>query len=118
MQVSKKKMNGTLERQLFLTLFQMIADLKDPAEVETMLKGFLSDTELLTLAKRLAIGYWLTKGRSYENIKENLKVSSATVAEVQQNLKATGWKLAIQKITAEEWASQWEQKIKSILKRT
>lgn len=117
MQVSKKKVNSSLENQLYATFFQMIADLKDPQEVETLLKGFMSNVELTTLTKRLAIGYWLSKGRSYENIKENLKVSSATIAEVQQNLRTAGWKLAIQKITAEEWASRWEQKIKGFWKK-
>lgn len=117
MQVSKKRMNQALEKQLYATLYQLIADLKSPEEAEKTLKGFLSGMELTTLTKRLAIGYWLHKGRSYENIKENLKVSSATVAEVQQSLKTAGWKLALEKITAEEWASRWEQKIKSYVFR-
>lgn len=95
----------------------MVADLKDAQEAEVLLRGFLSETEMVALAKRLAIGYWLSKGRSYENIKENLKVSSATVAEVQQNLRTIGWKLAIKKVTADEWANQWETKIKGFFKR-
>jgi hypothetical protein len=39
------------------------------------------------------------------------------VAEVQQNLRTIGWKLAIKKVTADEWANQWETKIKGFFKR-
>ena len=90
MQVSKKKMNATLEKQLFFMLWQLITDLKNPKEVELVWSDLLSKTELTTVAKRLAVAYWLSKKRSYENIKQNLKVSSATVAEVQRNLKKPG----------------------------
>ncbi|HBC45393.1 MAG: TrpR like protein, YerC/YecD [Candidatus Amesbacteria bacterium GW2011_GWA2_47_11b] len=117
MQVSKKKMNATLEKQLFFMLWQLITDLKNPKEVELVWSDLLSKTELTTVAKRLAVAYWLSKKRSYENIKQNLKVSSATVAEVQRNLKKPGWKLAMQKITADEWANVWEQKIKRVFKK-
>lgn len=116
MQVSKRKVNAVLEKQLFTTLWQLVVDLKSPKEVEMVLSDLLSVTEMSTLAKRLAVAYWLSKKRSYENIKQNLKVSSATVAEVQRNMKKPGWRLAIQKVTADEWANVWDTKIKKILR--
>lgn len=116
MQVSKKKVNPVLEKQLFAMLWQLVTDLKNPKEAETVLSDLLSATETATVAKRLAVAYWLFKKRSYENIKQNLKVSSATVAEVQKQMKKPGWKLAIQKVTADEWANVWETKIKKILR--
>lgn len=116
MQVSKKKVNAVLEKQLFATLWQLVVDLKNPKEVELVLSDLLTETEVATVAKRLAVAYWLSKGRSYENIKQNLKVSSATVAEVQRSLKKPGWRLALQKVTADEWANVWETKIKKILR--
>jgi len=118
MQVSKRKVNSVLEKQLFVTLWQLITDIKNPKEAEVVLSDLLSTTEIATVAKRLAVAYWLSKKRSYENIKQNLKVSSATVAEVQKNMKNPGWKLAIQKTTADEWANVWEKKIKSAFKRS
>jgi len=45
-----------------------------------------------------------------------LKVSSATVAEMKKQMKKPGWKLAIAKTTADEWANVWEKKIKKILR--
>ncbi len=115
MQISKQRVNSTLEKQLYQMLFQLVADLKTPQEVEGVLKDILSDTELTTVAKRLAVAYWLTKGRSYSNIKDNLKVSSASISDIQQGIKKPGWKLALQKVTADEWATLWEQRIKSMI---
>ncbi len=115
MQISKQRVNSILEKQLFQMLFQLIADLKTPQDAEEVLKDILSDTELTTVAKRVAVAYWLTKGRSYTNIKDNIKVSSASISDVQHALKKPGWKLALQKITADEWATQWEQRIKGMI---
>jgi len=117
MQISKRQINQTLERQLFQTFFQMVADLTTPEEVERVFRELLSKTELAIVAKRLAVGFWLSKNRSYTNIKENLKVSSASIAAVQQALKNPGWKLALAKVIADEWANVWAQRIKKVLHR-
>lgn len=117
MQVSKQKINQSLDKQVKNMLWQLITDIKSQDEAKTIFSDILSDTELAAIGKRLAVGYWLTKNRSYENIKGNLKVSSATIATVQQDLKKIGWKEAITKIEAEEWATKWEAKIKSWLKK-
>ena len=117
MQVSKKKVNSTLEKQVLNMWHQLVVDIKSLDEAEKIMGSLLSETEVTAITKRLAVGYWLTKSRSYENIKENLKVSSATIAAVQQETKKPGWKLAMQKVMAEEWASQIEGKLKSIFKK-
>jgi uncharacterized protein YerC len=116
MQVSKKKVNQILEKQVKGMMWQLISDIKNPEEAEKIMGGILTDTELSAITKRLAVGYWLKKNRSYEVIKENLKVSSATIATVQQDLKKPGWKAAILKIEAEEWATKWEAKINNLFK--
>lgn len=116
MRVSKDKLNPHLEKELFKTLHQMIADLKNPAEVEEFLKAFLSETEHSALAKRIAVLYWLDKGRGYNNIHDNLKVSSATVATINSITNTKGAQIVLQKIKAEEWATQWAEKIKSFAK--
>lgn len=69
------------------------------------------------MSKRLAVAYWLKKGRSYENIKQNLKVSSATIASVQENFKKGGFQIVLKKLEAEEWANKWSVKIKKFVKR-
>jgi uncharacterized protein YerC len=116
MRTSNRKLNISLRNQVEKTFYQLIADLTNPEEVETFLKDFLNDMELEAFTKRMAVAYWLKKGRSYENIKENLKVSTATIASVQNLMKKPGFKLAIKKIGAEEWANIWTERIKKLVK--
>lgn len=117
MRVSKNRVNPHLRRELSKTLHQAVADLRNPEEVQEFLKAFLSPAEYETLAKRVAISYWLEKGRGYENIKENLKVSSATIASVQASIEREGVKLALRNIRAEEWANVWVEKIRKLTKK-
>lgn len=112
MRVSGQKLNPSLENQIAKTFAQTISDFKDSDEVFSFLRDFFNQTELETFAKRLAIAYWLKKGRSWENIKQNLKVSSATIATVQTQMQKPGFALALKKLEAEEWANVWADKIK------
>lgn len=116
MRSSKEKINKTLKKQIIKTLTQTIKDFKTTDEIQVFLNDFFISNELETYAKRLAIAYWLIKGRSYKNIKTNLKVSSATIAAIQSQLKSEGYKLALKKMEAEEWANQWAKKIKKFVK--
>lgn len=113
MRTSRQQVNQYLEKELLKTLYQTVADLRKPEEAEEFLNSFLSKAERLALAKRIAVAYWLDKGRGYSNIRENLKVSSATIADMQTRLKnSKGIGMTLQKIKAEEWANQWAAKIK------
>lgn len=91
---------------------QLVVDIKTLKEAELVLNDLLSETETEAVTKRLAVGYWLVKKRSYENIRQNLKVSSATIATIQHELKKPGWKEAMRRVMAEEWATRAEEKIK------
>jgi len=109
-------MNSSLKRQLLRTFAQMMDELKDKKEIEKFLTDFFDDAELEKYIKRLAIAYWLKKGRDNENIKRNLKATPKEISEAQKSLKKDGIKLALKKIEAEEWANQWSEKIKNITK--
>lgn len=116
MRTSTSKLNPSLKRRIEATFAQLVIDLKDQPETESFLKDFFNESEFETFAKRLAVAYWLKKGRSYTNIKENLKVSSATIAVVEKHLSRPGFKLALKKLEAEEWANVWSERIKKIVK--
>lgn len=118
MQVSKNKINKNLDIQLAKNYYQLVADIKSPKEAEIIFKDLLSETELVSVIKRLAVGYWLTNKRSYEIIKNTLKVSSATIATTHRELKNPGWQMAIKKLMAEEWATKWETKINNLFKKS
>ena len=106
-----------MKKELARVFTQLVADLKSPEEVEIFFKDFFNDSEFETFAKRLGVAYWLKKGRNYENIKNNLKVSSATIATIQSLMKKPGFVLAIKKAEAEEWANVWAEKIKGFIKK-
>lgn len=116
MQISARKLNQNIEKQMFVILYQVMADLTKPEEVETLLADLLSEAERVAVAKRLAVAMFLEKGRSYENIREVLKVSSATIASVQGEMGNPGFQLALNRIRAEEWAEAWSQKLVRMFK--
>lgn len=113
MQVSSKKLNKNLEKQIFEMLFQLMAEAGDPKEIKILLGGLLSESELNAMAKRLAIAVYLDKGRSYEDIKNQLKVSSATIASVAEQMGGQGIQAALLRVKAEAWAQEWSAKITS-----
>lgn len=117
MQVSKQKLNKTIEKQIFSILYQLVADTKTPEEAQALLADLLSETERQVFAKRLAIALFLDKGRNYENIKHTLKVSSATIASVQTLMGNEGIQLALTKVKAEAWADEWAGKISSFVEK-
>lgn len=110
-------MNSSLKRQLLRTFTQMVDDLKDQKEIEKFLTDFFSEEEFEKYIKRLAIAYWLKKGRDSENIKRNLLATPKEISEAKELLKKEGVKLAIKKIEADEWANQWVEKIKKFTKK-
>lgn len=116
MRTSDRKLNPSFKNQLVKTFAQTLMDLKNPEEINTFLQDFFNDSELETFAKRLAIAYWLKKKRSYSNIRENLKVSSATIAVIEKLMERPGFILALKKMEAEEWANVWAQKIRKFVK--
>lgn len=108
-------MNSTLKNQIEKTLALAFSDFKNQNEAFEFLKDFLTPSERVTFSKRLSIAYWLSKKRSYENIKINLKVSSATISQVSSMMNKGGFKKALKKLEADEWATTWAEKIKGIL---
>jgi uncharacterized protein YerC len=117
MQVSSKQLNKTINNQMFRMLYQIMADSKTNKEIQILVEDLLTESERTAMAKRLAIAVYLDKGRSYENIKDNLKVSSATIAAVAESMGNPGIQKALNMIKAEEWADEWSGKIVGVMKK-
>lgn len=105
---------NALQKQITNTFFQTLEDLKNKNNFEIFLKDFLTEKELDTLTNRLAIAYWLKKGRNTSNIKTNLKATLKEIKRVKAKLDSKGYKLAIKLMEAEEWANVWSEKIKKL----
>jgi len=118
MRISENKVNPALQRQVQEMLFQAISDLKNPSEARQFFSDFFTEAEYEVFTKRMAIAYWLKKGRTYANIKKNLKVSSATIANIQEMMTRPGFELLLKKVEAEEWATLWANRIKKFVGST
>ena len=116
MRTSGQKINPSLKNQIIKSLAKVLVGFKNINDADKFLRDFFTESELETFSKRLAIAYWLKKGRSYTNIHDNLKVSSATVAAVQSMMEKTSFQRALKELEADEWASLWEKRIKKIIK--
>lgn len=111
MQLSKQRLNKTLEKQIKEMMIGVLAEIKSPLQMNEVLADLLTEAEKTAVMKRLAIAIYLDKGRNYEDIKNNLKVSSATIASVAEALGNPGFQEMIRRIKAEEWATEWTGKI-------
>lgn len=117
MQLSKKIIDDSTEQEINHLLFQLLSDLKNPQEAKKLVNGILTPAEVTTIAKRLAIAHFLKQGQSYEKIREQLKVSSATIASVQTKLsEPNGYSMALEKIHADQWANKWAKRITNLLR--
>ena len=117
-QVSRRILNKQVEEKVFETLWEAISQVRDKKEIQSFLGDLLSPTERVMIAKRLAIAVLLLKGRSYETIKDFLKVSTETVAKISIILKINnGYKIAINKVIRTEAGRQFWQDIEDLLYR-
>lgn len=105
---------NALQKEIIDTFFQTLEDIKTKKDFEIFFKDFFNDQELETYVKRLAIAYWLKKGRGHENIMQNLHASLTDVKKTEKIMNTPGIKLALKKMEAEEWANVWSEKIKKI----
>lgn len=110
-------MNQKIEGQVYKILYQVLADAKSEVDIELILKALMSEGELSALAKRLAIAVFLDKRQSYEHIKDVLKVSTATIASVSENMNKKGIQIALARVKAEEWADVWSIRLSRALEK-
>ncbi|CAN5343366.1 hypothetical protein BH10PAT1_BH10PAT1_2100 [soil metagenome] len=110
-------MNNTLKNQIEKTLALAISEFKNEDETLKFLREFLTAKELEILSKRLSIAYWLSKKRTNENIKTNLKVTNTAILDAKKLLQKSEIKNIMRRIDADVWSDKWSQKIKGLLKK-
>lgn len=117
MQLSSNPLNKNIEKQLSEMLLGVLAELRSPEEIKIVLGDLLTEAERTAMIKRLGIAVYLDKGRNYEDIKNTIKVSSATIASVAEGIGNPGWQEMIKRVKAEQWAVDWTNKISGSLKK-
>lgn len=111
MQTSAKELTKNQQRAIIDQFITLIADLRSPAEARAFFESFMTDTEQLVFAKRLAIMWLLKQGKSYDEIKKQLHVSSATISSLASLMDKQGVQLSMDKVSVDQWADKWAQKI-------
>ena len=76
--------------ELLLDFSIVLSEIKKPREAVAFIKDILSASEARMLAKRLKIAELLLENLSYGKIARVLKVSSGTIARVNQWLQFSG----------------------------
>ncbi len=110
-------MNTKIEGQVYKILYQVLGDAKTDVDIELILASLMSQGEIAAVAKRLAIAVFLDKGQSYEHIKDILKVSTATIANVADSMHKRGMQMALQRVKAEEWADVWSIRLSRAIEK-
>ncbi|MFZ5366285.1 MAG: Trp family transcriptional regulator [Patescibacteria group bacterium] len=98
--VSRKKLPDKILRQILETFLYVLTDIKEKERMAKFLDSFLSSTEKLMLAKRLAIAFLLSEGVEESKIAETLNVTRPTVSRMRLYLetRGLGFKPAFEKI--------------------
>ncbi len=107
MQTSAKPLTRQNEHLLFKQLSTLLADLDHPKQMEIFLREFLTQTEQLVFAKRLAILWELHQGKSYEEIKDKLNVSSATISSVSEIISRKSLTSTLALLVKDARLSRW-----------
>lgn len=115
MRTSKLEVEEGLRAEILNLLPELLGDLKGSEQIKSFLENFLSPKEYEVISKRLAILYWLHKGKKYHDIRDHLKVSSATIATTQELIAKKEITEAFRILDANEWASKVTERIKSLL---
>jgi uncharacterized protein YerC len=74
--------NNELSGEEYLVLVDFLGSAKNLPEIETLLKILLTESELAVISQRLAILRMIAKNFTYNEIEENLKVATNTIAKI------------------------------------
>lgn len=111
MQTSPHSLTNAQEKTLTANLCTVLTDLKDPAALQTFVEDFFTPTEQSVFAKRLQVAWLLHQGLSYEAIKDQLHVSSATISSVAGIKDKPGLQQAFSLLKLDSWADQMASRV-------
>lgn len=103
-QVSKYPISDTVYKRILGIFLQSLIKLHTKEESQQFIKDFLTPTEQIMLAKRLAIAFLLEKKYDFRTIGRILRVSVTTIARVNlmRKIGGEGYHKIIGKLLTEE----------------
>lgn len=106
MQVSHTPLNQVQEGQLYQQLRTALAKITDESAMSHVINDFFTEMEQQVFIKRLAIAVGLHEGHSYQEIRKDLQVSTATISFVAERLQTEGFQMMLEKVSADRWAKK------------
>jgi TrpR-related protein YerC/YecD len=108
--------------KMFYRLCVAMSEMKNAQEAAELLRDLLSYSEVKMVAKRLEIAEMVLAGKTYDEIREELKVGYGKIARVQEwlNMSGEGYRKAVKKIrskTGKDKDREFETYHWSVLKR-
>src|SRR3989338_1286537 len=103
-QISKYPISENVWSRIFEIFLNTFVKIKTAEEADQFISDFLTPTEKIMLAKRLAIAFLLEKGYDYRTIQKIIRVSAPTITSVNTARKygSEGYKKLVAKIIREE----------------
>lgn len=89
-QVSRHKLTAKAEKDILRALTLVVTKITKENDADTFLLAFLTSTERMMLAKRLAIILLLNEGFSDSEIANSLRVTRVTVSRLRYFYEARG----------------------------
>ena len=97
------------------SLYEAVSFLKKREEVIQFIGALLTKTERVMIPKRFAIAILLSKGWTFDSIKDSLKVSQSTITSVAKTLEfSKGYKKAIEQLEKSESFREFWQEIERL----
>ena len=84
--ISRLSLTETEMQHLTDAFWQVLAQLRTPKDIKTLLAGFLTHTEVKMFAKRLEAVKMLLNDASYSDIRNKLKLTDAPIARLNNLL--------------------------------
>ena len=86
-QVSRYKLDNRVYQKIFALFPQFLYRMTRSGQQNELVEAFLTRTEKIVIAKRIAIAFMLVKDYKYDEIVHKIKVSHGTVAKIADSLK-------------------------------
>lgn len=112
-QVSRNPLGKETNKEIQSTLWWLLARLNNDSDIQNFLNGLLTKTEKIMLAKRLAIAFLLSKGYTYRDIGDVLKVGTATVCRIKEIIDRTDgdYEIFIKKLEKREKLKKFSEQV-------
>ncbi len=116
-QISRRRLNPKVWDQILHLFLRALIETKSEAGAKGLTNSFLTSTERVMLAKRLALFFFIEKGLTVREIADRLKISTATVVRWQLawSRADANFKKVIRQIMAQEEINRLFDKVLAVV---